>query len=350
MWIILAGLVLNISFNFVRGDPKVPCHFIFGDSLFDVGNNNDLNTYAKANYPPYGIDFPGGVATGRFTNGLTTSDVLTKLLGFEELIPPFSNVSGAMILKGVNYASGSSGIRPETGSHLGDRIWLGKQVEQHESTIEELSSLVEGQDSEYLNKCLYSVNTGSNDYINNYFMPNLYPTSNVSTPDQFATQIVDEYRQLLEVLYSYGARRTAIFGLGMIGCIPAEVEQHNKKGQCIEEVNDAVKLFNNKLLNLIDYFNSMLSGANFTFIDVMGMQFTMNLVPGMKQAIPCCKIRRSDFQCIPSSKPCKLRMISTFFDGFHPTESLNVLTAKISFRSPLRTFVHPIDINTLIRI
>ncbi|KAK9696883.1 hypothetical protein RND81_08G003100 [Saponaria officinalis] len=270
MWIILAGLVLNISFNFVRGDPKVPCHFIFGDSLFDVGNNNDLNTYAKANYPPYGIDFPGGVATGRFTNGLTTSDVLTKLLGFEELIPPFSNVSGAMILKGVNYASGSSGIRPETGSHL--------------------------------------------------------------------------------VLYSYGARRTAIFGLGMIGCIPAEVEQHNKKGQCIEEVNDAVKLFNNKLLNLIDYFNSMLSGANFTFIDVMGMQFTMNLVPGMKQAIPCCKIRRSDFQCIPSSKPCKLRMISTFFDGFHPTESLNVLTAKISFRSPLRTFVHPIDINTLIRI
>ena len=41
-------------------EPLVPAMFVFGDSLTDNGNNNDLNSLAKANYPPYGIDFAGG--------------------------------------------------------------------------------------------------------------------------------------------------------------------------------------------------------------------------------------------------------------------------------------------------
>lgn len=60
----------------VEGAPKVPCYFIFGDSLSDSGNNNRLTTFARANYPPYGIDFPNKTPTGRFTNGLTTADII----------------------------------------------------------------------------------------------------------------------------------------------------------------------------------------------------------------------------------------------------------------------------------
>lgn len=59
----------------VNADPQVPCYFIFGDSLVDNGNNNRLQSLAKANYLPYGIDFNGG-PTGRFSNGLTTVDVI----------------------------------------------------------------------------------------------------------------------------------------------------------------------------------------------------------------------------------------------------------------------------------
>ncbi|XP_011081387.1 GDSL esterase/lipase At5g45670-like, partial [Sesamum indicum] len=69
--------------------PQVPCFFIFGDSLVDGGNNNDLQTLAKVNYPPYGVDFPKG-PTGRFTNGGTTADFLGQLLGFDAYIPPFA--------------------------------------------------------------------------------------------------------------------------------------------------------------------------------------------------------------------------------------------------------------------
>lgn len=59
----------------VNGDPLVPCYFIFGDSLVDNGNNNNIASLARANYLPYGIDFPAG-PTGRFSNGKTTVDVI----------------------------------------------------------------------------------------------------------------------------------------------------------------------------------------------------------------------------------------------------------------------------------
>ena len=51
----------------------VPAMFVFGDSLIDNGNNNDLPSFAKANYFPYGIDFSDG-PTGRFSNGYTMVD------------------------------------------------------------------------------------------------------------------------------------------------------------------------------------------------------------------------------------------------------------------------------------
>ncbi|GAB4827121.1 hypothetical protein Ancab_034008 [Ancistrocladus abbreviatus] len=120
MWSLLSLLgllLLTDSGPRVHADPQVPCFFIFGDSLSDSGNNNELQTLAKANFLPYGIDFPGG-PTGRFTNGRTTVDLIGDHLGLNSYIPPFSNVSGQEILKGVNYASGSAGILSETGSYV----------------------------------------------------------------------------------------------------------------------------------------------------------------------------------------------------------------------------------------
>lgn len=63
----------------VYGEQQVPCIFIFGDSMADNGNNNGLVTKAKANYQPYGIDFPTG-ATGRFSNGRNTVDIIGRSL------------------------------------------------------------------------------------------------------------------------------------------------------------------------------------------------------------------------------------------------------------------------------
>ena len=80
--------VVSWALAVARCDPQVPCYFIFGDSLVDNGNNNFIVSLARANYPPYGIDFAGW-PSGRFTNGLTTVDVIGKLLATR---PPWSAV------------------------------------------------------------------------------------------------------------------------------------------------------------------------------------------------------------------------------------------------------------------
>lgn len=91
--------------------------FIFGSSLVDNGNNNFLqDSMAKADYLPYGIDFPLG-PTGRFTNGKNVIDLLGDHLKLPSLIPAFADPStkGSKIVHGVNYASGASGILDDTG-------------------------------------------------------------------------------------------------------------------------------------------------------------------------------------------------------------------------------------------
>ncbi|KAF9615768.1 hypothetical protein IFM89_026234 [Coptis chinensis] len=71
---------------------------------------------SKADYQPYGIDFPLG-PSGQFSNGKNFIDALGELLKLP-LIPAFKNplTKGPLILHGVDYASGGSGILDETGS------------------------------------------------------------------------------------------------------------------------------------------------------------------------------------------------------------------------------------------
>ncbi|KAL8511742.1 hypothetical protein ACS0TY_018250 [Phlomoides rotata] len=196
---------------------QVPCMFVFGDSLFDNGNNNNLNTRAKVNYPPYGIDFPGGITTGRFSNGKNAPDFLgsfssnilfridivliTEFLGFDEFIPPFATANDTKILKGVNYVSGSAGILDDTGRAQGDRITMKKQLVNHGSTISEIARKIGNASlaEEQLKMCLYITNMGNNDYLNNYLVPQYYRSSTLYTPQQYAALLIHQYSQQLTV-------------------------------------------------------------------------------------------------------------------------------------------------------
>jgi hypothetical protein len=85
-WLLIPILFLSSNYlkQCVNGTPQVPCVFIFGDSLSDSGNNNNLPTSAKANYNPYGIDFPIG-PTGRFTDGRNSIDIISNILSSYKL-------------------------------------------------------------------------------------------------------------------------------------------------------------------------------------------------------------------------------------------------------------------------
>ena len=82
----------------------------------------------------------------------------------------------------------------------GDRIWMDRQLRNYDNTISKLESMIEGPVSEYLKKCLYTVNIGSNDYINNYFMPQHYNTKDLFTSNEYAQLLVSRYQPQLQVI------------------------------------------------------------------------------------------------------------------------------------------------------
>ncbi|KAF3953191.1 hypothetical protein CMV_021341 [Castanea mollissima] len=88
--------------------------FIFGDSFFDAGNNNYINTTTldQANFWPYGetyFKFP----TGRFADGRLISDFIAEYAKLP-LIPPFLQPGNNQYYYGVNFASVGAGALVET--------------------------------------------------------------------------------------------------------------------------------------------------------------------------------------------------------------------------------------------
>ncbi|KAJ8625322.1 hypothetical protein MRB53_033852 [Persea americana] len=342
--------------------PQVPCFFIFGDSLVDNGNNNAILTLSRANYIPYGIDFPEGV-TGRFTNGRTIVDLLAQLLGFRDFIPPFVTTGGRAVLRGLNYASGASGIRDETGFNLGDHMSMDQQLANFQRTVRQMRRILGGNSSrvhDHLSKCIYYVGMGSNDYLNNYFMPNLYPTSLDYSPKTYAAVLIADYKRQLTQLYNLGARKVAVSAVGQIGCIPYELARINRRSnngsRCDARINKAIKQFNSGLRNLVNRLNKgELPGAKLVYID--SYRSSNDLVQnGASYGFEvvdkgCCGVGRNNGQvtCLPLQQVCDDRSKYIFWDAFHPTEAANIILARKSYNSKSHSDVYPMNIQQLAR-
>ncbi|XP_022963289.1 GDSL esterase/lipase At1g71691-like [Cucurbita moschata] len=332
-----------------RRPEMVPAMFIFGDSLIDNGNNNNLPSFAKANYFPYGIDFNGG-PTGRFSNGYTMVDEIAMLLGLP-LVPAFSEASGAQSLRGVNYASAAAGILDATGRNFVSRIPFNQQIRNFESTLDQISNNLGAVNvGQSIARCIFFVGMGSNDYLNNYLMPN-YATRNQYNAQQYADLLVNQYTQQLTRLYNLGGRRFVIAGLGLMGCIPSILAQ-SAAGSCSEEVNQLVRPFNVNVKSMISQLNTNLPEARFTYIDIERM-FQDMLVNSRFYGLSvlnrgCCGIGRNRGQitCLPFQTPCTNRDQYIFWDAFHPTEAVNVLMARKAFNGD-QSVVYPFNIHQL---
>lgn len=79
---ICAVLFLILALGNLFSSAEARAFFVFGDSLVDNGNNNYLVTTARADAPPYGIDYPSHRPTGRFSNGLNIPDIISNVFLF----------------------------------------------------------------------------------------------------------------------------------------------------------------------------------------------------------------------------------------------------------------------------
>ncbi|KAK9064309.1 hypothetical protein SSX86_015689 [Deinandra increscens subsp. villosa] len=348
----------NSSCYNVHGSPQVPCYFIFGDSLVDNGNNNQMASMARADYLPYGIDFSRG-STGRFSNGKTVVDVMTELLGFDDYIQPYSNASGSEILRGVNYASAAAGIRDETGQQLGARISFGGQVNHYVTTVSHIVRILGNVDSaaNHLKQCIFSIGLGSNDYLNNYFMTDYYDTSHRYNAKQYANILIRQYAKQIRILYNYGARKFVFNGIGPIGCSPNVLAEHSQDGStCVAKINSANQMFNRRLVSLVDNFNRNLPNAKFTYINNYAIFLDLIIHPhkfGFKVTNSgCCGVGRNNGQitCLPFQTPCENRNNYIFWDAFHPTEAASTVVGWRSYNAASPSDVYPIDIRRLAQL
>ncbi|KAG6479048.1 hypothetical protein ZIOFF_062503 [Zingiber officinale] len=263
MWIIATILVLS-KINSNEG-AQFPAMFVFGDSLLDPGNNNNLLTLAKANYFPNGIDFSIGT-TGRYCNGGTLVDHLGKLLGLP-FVPTFKNPStnGSNILKGVNYASAGAGILWDTGLIFGDVFTMDEQIQNFKKTIEDLSLMLGNKTTDFLGRSLFFISMGANDYINNYLHPLAwrYKKYPIVAYEQL---LIQEYSRQIKDIYDLGARKIFVSGVPPLGCIPNQIGGNNdSSGECIRSSNRMAVSYNNQVSMLAGELNATLAGASFLF-------------------------------------------------------------------------------------
>jgi hypothetical protein len=82
------------------------------------------------------------------------------------------------------------------------RIPFDQQIRNFQSTLDQITDNLGADDvARAIGRCIFFIGMGSNDYLNNYLMPN-YPTRNQYNGQQFADFLVQQYTQQLTVRFS----------------------------------------------------------------------------------------------------------------------------------------------------
>ncbi|XP_073009884.1 GDSL esterase/lipase At2g40250-like [Typha latifolia] len=237
--------------------------FAFGDSTLDPGNNNHLSTLIKANHPPYGRDFPGSAATGRFTDGKLITDYLVSSLQINDLLPPYYgyNFTTNEMPTGVSFASAGSGLDDLTAATSNVET-IATQVENFEAYIEKMKGMLgEEKGDEILKNAMIIIGAGSNDLIMNYY---LLPSRRSSfTLAQYHAFLIEKLQSLIQQLYAMGIRKFAVAGLPPIGCLPLQMTLSGISSNitphpraCIADQNAAASSYNSDLQTMIQKLQS----------------------------------------------------------------------------------------------
>ncbi|KAF0904455.1 hypothetical protein E2562_034565 [Oryza meyeriana var. granulata] len=299
--------------------------FMFGDSIVDPGNNNARLTEARADFPPYGQDFPGGVATGRFSNGKVPGDLLASKLGIKDLLSPYNdpNLELSDLLTGVAFASGGSGYDPLT-SIPSTAISSSGQLDLFSDYKQKLTSLIgEEAMTRVLSKAVFFTVMGANDILNNYF--SLPVRQHQYDIPGYVDFLVSNAVNFTLKMNEMGAKMIGFVGVPPLGCCPSQ--RTGPSRECEPLRNQASELFNTRIKQEIDRLNAErnIDGSRFLYIDIYYNLLDLIQQPGyygFKDASDgCCGntvLNAAIFIKYHSACPNVYDYI--FWDSFHPSE------------------------------
>ncbi|XP_023533087.1 GDSL esterase/lipase At2g30310-like [Cucurbita pepo subsp. pepo] len=308
-----------------------PAILIFGDSTVDTGNNNFISTIFKANYSPYGKDFPGHMATGRFSNGKLIPDMVASRLGIKELVPPFLDpkLSNDDVKTGVSFASAGTGFDDLTAT-ISKVIPVMKQIDLFKNYTKRLQRIVGVDESKkIIGSALVIISAGTNDLnINFYDIPTRKLQYNISGYQDF---ILNRLQSFIKEIYQLGCRNIVVAGLPPVGCLPIQetVSFENPLHRiCLEDQNSDSKSYNQKLSKLLSNLQPQLPGSTMLYADIYTPLIDMINNPrqyGFEHTnTGCCGtgLAEAGPLCNALTPTCEDPSKYIFWDSIHPTESV----------------------------
>ncbi|GAU16468.1 hypothetical protein TSUD_167000 [Trifolium subterraneum] len=336
--VIFLGLVLGVIVPSCEARPRA--FFVFGDSLVDNGNNNYLFTTARADSPPYGIDYP-----------------TRQKLGAESTLPYLSpELTGQNLLIGANFGSAGIGILNDTGVQFINVIRMHTQLDNFEEYQRRLMALIGvSQTKRLVNQALFLMTVGGNDFVNNYYFVRSSPRSRQYKLPHYVKFLICEYKKHLQRLYDLGARRVLITGTGPLGCAPAERAMRGTNGECSVELQRGAALYNPQLEQMLQGLNKKLGSDIFIAANTAQMHNDFVANPTAygfaTSKTACCG--QGPYNgigvCSTSSNLCANRDLYAFWDPFHPTEKANRLIVEQIMSGSTR-YMKPMNLSTIIAL
>ncbi|GMH15877.1 hypothetical protein Nepgr_017718 [Nepenthes gracilis] len=258
---LLEGVTVGELRNSTGGD-SFRCLLVFGDSSVDPGNNNNLKTSVKSNYPPYGKDFIHGRPTGRFSDGRLATDFIVEALGHRKgVLPAFLDPTLRQedLPYGVSFASAGSGYDDLT-ADLAGVLRVSRQLEYLKHYKIHLRKVVGDYDraEEVISKGVFVISLGSNDLLQNYFVEPIRPKQ--FTLQGYTHYLVSRMLRYLQEMQRQGARRVIVVGVPPLGCMPiVRTLEGNGSQRCVESINGAAFSLNSKIQREIRAANALLN-------------------------------------------------------------------------------------------
>ncbi|KAL6978192.1 hypothetical protein U1Q18_042565 [Sarracenia purpurea var. burkii] len=266
--LLLLLIATAVSAAPAAGTSKVPAIIVFGDSSVDAGNNNQIPTVLKSNFPPYGRDFYGGRATGRFGNGRLPPDFISEAFGLRPFVPayldPMYHISDFAV--GVCFASAGTGYDNATSDVL-SVIPLSREIEYYKEYQNKLRAYLGVINADtILREALYLISLGTNDFLENYYTTTRRRSQ--FTIAQFQEFLIRIAENFIREIYRLGARKVSLGGLPPMGCLPLERTTNVVDGKgdvCIDKYNAVALSFNGKLNRLVQKLNRELPEIRLVF-------------------------------------------------------------------------------------
>ncbi|KAM6589399.1 hypothetical protein CsatA_012004 [Cannabis sativa] len=361
MTVIFAALTLSLSLLLPPCLPttttttttspcKFPAIFNFGDSNSDTGGLSAV--YGQVPLP-HGETFFHRPA-GRYCDGRLVIDFIAESFGLPYLSAYLDSI-GSNFSHGVNFATAGSTVRPQntTFRQTGySPISLDVQYNEYYD-FHTRSQTFRAKDevfkkllpkAEVFSDALYTIDIGQNDLTAGYFLNMTSSEVKAYVPD-----VLDQFKKIVENIYSQGGRYFWIHNTGPFGCLPYVLERlpykvsEIDKAGCASPYNEVAKFFNQALKEVVIQLRKDLPLAAITYVDVYSAKYSIISDPkkyGFKQPLVACCGHGGKFNydknigCgwgkiivkgkeILLGKSCEDPSVWVNWDGIHFTEAAN---------------------------